>query len=102
MARSQASQREGPVRNKIIFSLAIIGLIAGLVSAYIFGIQKKPEPPVFNPAANPYGKGIYATGIVESYQSNGANINIYPRSRGLSQKFWSPKGKRFIRGSRCS
>ncbi len=70
------------MRNKILFSLAIIGIIAGLISAYIYGTQKKPLPPVFNPAPNPYAKGIYANGIIESYQSNGANINIYPEVSG--------------------
>lgn len=71
------------MRNKILFSLAAIGLIAGLVSAYVFAIQKKPQPPAFNPASNPYGKGIYANGIIESYQSNGENINIYPEVSGV-------------------
>ena len=65
-----------------MFSLAIVGLLAGLVSAYIYGIEKKPQPPVFNPASNPYGKGIYANGIIESYQTSGANINIYPEVSG--------------------
>jgi HlyD family secretion protein len=70
------------MRNKVIFILAIIGLVAGLVSAYIFGIEQKPPPPAFNPASNPYGKGIYANGIIESYQTNGENINIYPEVPG--------------------
>ena len=71
------------MRNKLLFSLAAIGLIAGLVSAYVFAIQKKPQQPAFNPASNPYGKGIYANGIIESYQSNGENINIYPEVSGV-------------------
>src|SRR5512147_1531383 len=74
--------KEEAVRNKVLFTLAIIGLLAGLVSAYIFGIEKKPQPPAFNPASNPYGKGIYANGIIESYQTNGENINIYPEVAG--------------------
>ena len=41
------------MKNRVIFILATIGLLAGLVSAYIFGIEKKPQPPVFNPASNP-------------------------------------------------
>jgi HlyD family secretion protein len=70
------------LRNKILVALAIVGLVGGLVSAYVYGIKKKPLPPAFNPAQNPYAKGIYATGIVESYQSNGANINIFPEVAG--------------------
>jgi HlyD family secretion protein len=71
------------VRNKVIFIAAIIGLMIGIGSAYIFGIQQKPLPPAFNPASNPYAKGIYANGIVESYQGNGENINIYPEVPGV-------------------
>ena len=70
------------MRNKVIFILAAIGLMAGLVSAYLLSVEKKPPPPVFNPASNPYGQGIYANGIIESYQSNGENINIYPEVAG--------------------
>ena len=37
---------------------------------------------MFNPAPNPYAKGIYANGIIESFQSQGANVNIYPEVSG--------------------
>jgi HlyD family secretion protein len=70
------------LRNKILFALAIVGVLAGLVSAYIYGLRPKPLEPAFNPAQNPYARGIYATGIVESYQSNGANINIFSEVAG--------------------
>ncbi len=70
------------MRNKIIFALSVVGILAGLVSAYLYGVEKKPLPPAFQPAPNPYAKGIYANGIIESYQSNGANINIYPEVSG--------------------
>lgn len=70
------------MRSKILFALVILGLVGGLVSAYVYGIRGKPLPPAFNPAQNPYAKGIYANGIIESYQSNGANINIYPEVPG--------------------
>ncbi len=70
------------MRNKVIFITAIIGLLIGIVGSYLSGIEKKPQPPAFNPASNPYSKGIYANGIIESYQGNGANINIYPEVPG--------------------
>jgi len=70
------------VRNRVVFFLSVLGIIAGLISAYVYGIQKKPLPPVFNPATNPYEKGIYVNGIIESYQSTGENINLYPEVSG--------------------
>ena len=81
------------MRNKVIFILAFIGLVVGMVSAYIFGIETKPLPPAFNPASNPYGKGIYANGIVESYQANGANINIYPEVPGTITRIMVTEGE---------
>jgi len=75
-------KKENPVRNRIIFILAVVGMLGGLVSAYIYGIQKKPPPPLFVPATSPYAKGIYAEGIIESYQKAGQNINIYPEVVG--------------------
>ena len=87
------------MRNKIIFILAIIGLLTGIVSAYIFGIEKKPQPPAFNPASNPYTKGIYANGIIESYQTNGANINIYPEVPGTIKKILVSEGEIIKKGT---
>jgi HlyD family secretion protein len=87
------------VRNKVIFILAIIGLLTGLVSAYIFGIEKKPPPPAFTPASNPYANGIYAEGIIESYQANGANINIYPEVPGTILKILVTEGATTKKGA---
>ncbi len=87
------------MRNKVIFILSIIGLLIGLVSAYIFGIEKKPQPPAFNPASNPYAKGIYANGIIESYQANGVNINIYPEVPGAVAKIMVAEGNNINRGT---
>ncbi|HTZ16955.1 MAG TPA: biotin/lipoyl-binding protein [Dissulfurispiraceae bacterium] len=87
------------MRNKILFALAIAGLLAGLISAYIYGIQKKPQPPVFNPASNPHAKGIYASCITESYQNNGANINIYPEVTGTIVKIPAAEGQVVSQGT---
>jgi HlyD family secretion protein len=62
--------------------LAFLGLTVGLIGAYIYGLHAAPQPPAFNPAANPYAKGVYAEGMVEAYQNSGANINIFPNISG--------------------
>jgi HlyD family secretion protein len=66
------------MRSKVIFIVSAIGLILALVSAFISSQQPSAQKPVFNPAANPFTKGIYAQGIIESAQDHGENINIYP------------------------
>ena len=86
------------MRNKVIFTIAIIGLVAGLACAYIFGIVKKPQPPAFNPASNPYGKGIYSNGIIESSQLNGMNINIFPEVPGTISKILVTEGQSVRQG----
>ena len=70
------------LRNKVIFALVLVGILVGLCSAYVYAVPNKPLPPVFNPAPNPYAQGIYANGIVESSQTNGENVNIYPEVAG--------------------
>ena len=86
-------------RNTIIFALSIIGILAGLIGAYIFGIQRKAQPPVFTPVSNPYTSGIYANGIVESYQPSGENINIFPEVSGPIVKVWVKEGQSVSAGA---
>ncbi|KAK45606.1 glycosyl hydrolase family 18 [Caballeronia jiangsuensis] len=66
----------------ILFLLAFAGFVAGMFAAYVYGIQQPPQPPVFDPASNPYARGVYANGIVESEQSAGENVNVYPEVSG--------------------
>ncbi len=70
------------MRSKPIFLLSGLGVVLAIVSAVIFSQEPKAQPPVFNPAANPYGKGIYANGIIESEQNQGENVTIYPEVSG--------------------
>jgi HlyD family secretion protein len=79
--------------NKIIFTIAALGILAGLVAAYIFGMQRKAQPPVFKPVSNPYESAIYANGMVESDQPSGANINIFPEVSGPIVKVLAHEGQ---------
>ena len=76
------------VGNKLIFTIAIIGILAGLVAAYIFGLERKAQPPVFKPVSNPFESAIYANGMIESDLPSGENINIFPEVFGpITQVF---------------
>ncbi|SEK66210.1 HlyD family secretion protein [Nitrosovibrio tenuis] len=76
-----------------MMAIAIGGIIAGLVSAYLSGRQHQPQPPVFNPAPNPYAKGIYSNGVIESYQATGENINLYPEVAGVVTEILVTEGQ---------
>ena len=87
------------MRNKILFFFAALGILAGLVSAYLYGTEKKALPPAFNPAPNPYAKGIYANGIIESYQTSGENINLFPEVSGVVTQILVEEGKAVGKGT---
>src|ERR1035438_8709944 len=38
-------------RNKIIFTLSVLGILAGLIAAYFFGIKRQAQPPVSSRSA---------------------------------------------------
>jgi HlyD family secretion protein len=67
-------------RNLLI--LAAAGAVAAIVVAVLLNLPHHPQPPAFQPAANPYAKAIYAEGIVESSQGSGENINVQPEVSG--------------------
>ena len=79
---ASAAAPKTAVGNKIIFTVAIIGILAGLVAAYIFGMVRKAQPPVFKPVSNPFESAIYANGMIESELPSGENINIFPQISG--------------------
>ena len=87
------------MRNRILFALAAIGVVAGLTSAALFAVRSKPLTPVFAPAANPYEHGVYANGIVESLQESGENINVYPEVGGTVIEIMVHEGSRVARGT---
>jgi len=85
------------LRNKILFLLAFLGAVFALFTAYNLGREKKALPPVFTPATNPYVKGIYSNGIIESYQPSGANINIFPEVAGTVTQVLVNQGDKVAR-----
>ncbi len=87
------------MRLRLELLLAILGLTAGLIGAYVYGLRAAPQPPLFNPAANPYARGIYAEGIIESYQNNGENINIYPNVSGTIVEIPMHEGQQVSKGT---
>jgi HlyD family secretion protein len=70
------------VRNRLLLALSAVGLLLGILGAWHFSVRPPPQPPAFNPAADPYAHGIYANGIIESAQASGENVNIYPEVSG--------------------
>lgn len=86
------------MRNRILFALVATGLAGGFLSAYKYAEQPHPEPPVFTPAANPFGRGIYATGIIESYQPHGQNTSMYPELAGVVTEIRATEGQHVARG----
>jgi len=86
------------MKNKIIIAIAIIGVLGGATSAYFFSLQQPTLPPVFNPASNPYTSGIYAQAIVESSQSSGENINVYPEVPGTVKQILVSEGQQVRKG----
>ncbi len=87
------------MRNKLLIGFAILGVLLAIGSAYISGIPAKPQPPAFKPAENPYAKGIYANGIVETAQTSGENINVYPEVPGTVVKILVTEGQHVIAGT---
>jgi len=86
------------MKNKLIFTISAAGVLAGILTAYVFAIKKHPLPPVFDPAANPYVSGIYAEGIVESAQTSGVNTNMYPEVAGTVKEILVSEGQQVKAG----
>jgi HlyD family secretion protein len=87
------------MNNKMIFIVSGVGLVIGLSAAIYYAAEKKPLPPVFNPAPNPYTNGIYANGMIESALSSGENINIYPEVAGVVTQIQVIEGQTVNKGA---
>ncbi len=96
---AKAAQPKHDISNKLIFTLSIAGLLAALVATILFARERKAQPPVFKPVSNPYSSAIYANGIIESDQSSGENINIYPEVSGPITKVLVREGQQVSAGT---
>ena len=87
------------MRNKILIGLAILGVLFGVGNSLFQKIRPNPQPPAFKPASNPYPKGIYANGIIESAQTSGSNVNIYPEVSGTVLRVLVAEGQQVKAGT---
>ena len=86
------------MKNRFLFILSGIGVLIACAAAVIFAIEKPAQPPLFHPASNPYATGIYAEGIVESEQTSGSNISVYPEVAGTVKKIFVGEGQQVHAG----
>jgi HlyD family secretion protein len=82
---------------RLLFIVAVSGIFIGLVSAYVYHQKIRLQPPLYV-NLSPYVHGVYATGIVESYQPTGVNINIYPDVSGKVTEVFVREGQMMKRG----
>ncbi|MEJ5301549.1 MAG: biotin/lipoyl-binding protein [Thermodesulforhabdaceae bacterium] len=85
------------MRPKIMIGIAILGILGSIVSAVVYSKKVIPQPPL-STASNPYEKGVYSTGIVESYQSHGINITIMPEVSGRVTQIFVQEGQKVSQG----
>lgn len=81
-----------------LFITAGAGILAGLISVYIYNEKAAPQPPIAA-SYNPYENGVYATGIVESFQPHSSNINIYPEVSGTVTNVFVSDGQTLTQGT---
>jgi HlyD family secretion protein len=79
-------------------AVAGAGVILAFVVAFLLNRPHPPQPPAFQPAANPYPKAIYANGVIESEQASGSNINILPEVSGPVTEVFVREGERVRAG----
>jgi len=78
---------------KMIFLASFAGVVGAAVLAFVANIAEPAMPPAFNPPVNPYPNGVYATGILESDQPTGSNVNIYPEVAGTVTRILVSEGE---------
>lgn len=86
------------MKNLILFTVASVGVLGGCTAAYLFAKTEPPQAPVYDPVSNPYANAVYAEGIIESVQTSGENINIYPEVPGTIREIFVTEGQEVRKG----
>lgn len=87
------------MRSRWLFIVAAAGALSAVIAAWFFASKHPPQPPAFTPASNPYGRGIFANGIIESMQDSGQNITLYPDVSGPVVAILVKEGQRVPKGT---
>lgn len=87
------------MKNRVLFGLSAAGVACGMIGAWLSSRVPAAQPPLFEPAQNPYAAGIYTNGIVESAQANGRNIDIYPEVAGTVRQVLVREGQAVAAGT---
>lgn len=86
------------MRQRLLFVVAILGIIAGLTSAYVYQ-RKLPTQPPLAVSRDPFSAGVYAEGIVQSEQASGDDVNVYPEVSGSTVRVDARPGSEVARGT---
>lgn len=78
---------------KPLIIIACLGILIGLISVIVYNEKSISQPPIAV-SYNPYENGIYATGIVESFQPTGSDVNIYPEVSNRVTKIFVINGQK--------
>lgn len=87
------------MKTNYFFMIASAGIIAGMFSVFIYNKHIKARDPLAV-SYNPYESGIYASGIVETYQKTGSNINIFPSVSGRVEEVLVTDGAHVKKGDK--
>ena len=86
------------MKHKLLFGLALLGIIAGVVSAYLYR-QNLPAQAPLSITRDPYASGVYAEGILQSAQASGDDVNVYPEVAGTTVRIYARPGAQVARGA---
>jgi len=81
-AAPQPVKRKSSLPSRNVMIVAAVGVVFALIVAFLLNRPVRPQPPAFQPSATPYAKAIFANGIIESDQSSGENVNVFPEVSG--------------------